>query len=385
MKTRIFCCVLAGAVSAVTCAADYSGALSEAIRWEITDSVLTVSGAGKMPSYTPTKLNQNPFMDEELAFKVKAIVIGEGITKVGDFAFGSRGDVKGSRVQREGASKAFSPLQSETTNVGTPLFANVRSVILPSTLRSIGQFAFTRLPVQSILIPEGVEEIGYSAFANTALRLVKLPSTLKRVGPEAFSTCTSMKAVDLNNLSLNLSNGMFFNCEELRMIAHPSNVTGLSASTFGATPFEQFSEAEMLKMLQSDGLENYISRNMPNRATFAGTQEAYDARLAKTIDAYYQSEAANATVIFKLDVATLGAFDEATGTCRIQTVCHGPLLVSLTAAQAAMLRENWKSVSENVRLTYFPDNGTVRLQSVLYTLPDGTTLAASPLAGRNVE
>jgi len=50
-----------------------------------------------------------------------------------------------------------------------------------------------------------------------------------------------------------------------------------------------------------------------------------------------------------------------------------------------MLRENWKSVSENVRLTYFPDNGTVRLQSVLYTLPDGTTLAASPLAGRNVE
>lgn len=379
MKRQIVAAV--GAIVALAAVgADKSGRLSDSISWEITDSVLTVSGSGAMPSYAPAKLSGNPFQDERLAYGVHTIVIGEGVTEVGDFAFGSRGNVKGARVMRVGAAEAFSPLQSEYVCDGSPLYANVRSVVLPSTLKKVGQFAFTRVPITSVALPEGLEEIGYSAFANTGLRSLKLPQSLRRVGPEAFSTCLNLVAVDLNGLDLTLSNGCFFNCENLRMILHSGNVGGLSESTFRATSFESFREAELLAMLRSDGLENYLKANMPNRDTFAGTPEAYDARMARTVRAFYQNEATNAAVMFKLDDFRLLPYDEESGTCRVSSTNHGDMLIASDGATAALLRENWEQAVADMQPSYFTGNGSVRLQSVAFPLPDGRTLAASVLA-----
>ncbi len=62
------------------------------------------------------------------------------------------------------------------------------SVTLPSTLKSIEQYAFFRCALTEIVIPEGVESIGHEAFNVQTLTTVTLPSTLKELAWDAFGT-----------------------------------------------------------------------------------------------------------------------------------------------------------------------------------------------------
>ena len=72
-------------------AASRSGKVNKNISWELTDSVLYIRGEGAMPSYTPTSLSRIPWLDDQIACQIASIVIEEGITEVGNYAFGFLG------------------------------------------------------------------------------------------------------------------------------------------------------------------------------------------------------------------------------------------------------------------------------------------------------
>ena len=67
---------------------------------------------------------------------------------------------------------------------------SLTEVTLPSTLKSIGTYAFYNCNLlRSLVIPEGVESIGSSAFAYCyGLTDVTLPSTLQSIGEQAFAS-----------------------------------------------------------------------------------------------------------------------------------------------------------------------------------------------------
>jgi hypothetical protein len=48
---------------------------------------------------------------------------------------------------------------------------HLKNVILPSTLKHIGEFAFCGSGLKEIVLPEGLESIGYAAFADTTVKL----------------------------------------------------------------------------------------------------------------------------------------------------------------------------------------------------------------------
>ena len=352
------------------------GKLSDNIFWELEDSVLTVSGRGKMPSWTTTSLVRNPFQDERFALGVKEIIIDEGITEVGNFTFGSRGNVRGDRVRREGGKAAFEPSQSEETADGSALYSNLVHISLPSSLRTIGAFAFARVPVRGITLPEGLRKIGASAFANSGLRFVRLPSTVKSVGAEAFASCAAMSAADLSNLDIELSPGMFFNCESLRMILHTPNVRDIRHGALDATPFADFTDAALIDMFRSDGLDSYLNQHLPARAVFKGTDEEYQALRERTLRAFSKTEARNAAMVYRLDEKFILPFDEATGTCEIRTLGHGNLTLSLTADQARALRADWAEIAAASTPRFDFRDGLPVLRSATFTLPDGTALDA---------
>lgn len=81
-----------------------------------------------------------------------------------------------------------------TTNEGAFGGTGLTSVILPSTLKSIGQHTFYYCSsLESITLPEGLEEIGSGAFAYcTKLTSVTFPESIKKIGCGAFSGCTSL-------------------------------------------------------------------------------------------------------------------------------------------------------------------------------------------------
>lgn len=380
MKRTLAFSTLILATIFATSAREYGGKLSKNVSWSITDSVLTLTGSGATPGYNPSNLSRNPFMDENLAMKFHTIVFDEGITEIGSFLFGQRGDVYNPARLRHGAYGEFSGSDSEISGRRTALYYNLRSVVLPSTLRKIGHHAFSRLPVSNIELPEGLEEIGSGAFANSFLRAVRLPSTLRTLGSEAFSTCLCLAAIDFNYLPLKIPTGAFFNCEKLRIVLHTWSIREIAPSAFDASPMGRYDSDTLLNMFHEDGYEHYLKKHMPARADFKGTDQEYQQACNLNLEGFYKAEAAVSTSFFELDELTLLPYNSETSTIRIATVNHGTLLLALNQQQARLLELNWNDVKNTGRPAFRPHNGRVLLQSVEFTLPDSTKLIAAPTA-----
>ena len=71
--------------------------------------------------------------------------------------------------------------------------------VLPSGgIESIADFAFESIPVNDPVIPEGVDKIGKCAFYKQSFKQVTLPSTLRSIGEEAFSKNPSLEKIVYN-------------------------------------------------------------------------------------------------------------------------------------------------------------------------------------------
>ena len=88
--------------------------------------------------------------------EVKTVVIDEGITTVGNFAFAD--------------------------------YSNLTAVTLPSTLTSVGDGAFLRcFALREIVLPDALESIGDFAFYSANLPKIHIPREMREIG--AFSLC----------------------------------------------------------------------------------------------------------------------------------------------------------------------------------------------------
>lgn len=100
-------------------------------KWNITDGVLTISGKCDMPDYS----DNNPAPWENDKDSITKVVINDGITNIGNYAFDS--------------------------------CENLTEVIIPDSVSVIGEYAFTGcIGLTSVNIPESVTNIGNSAFYN---------------------------------------------------------------------------------------------------------------------------------------------------------------------------------------------------------------------------
>ncbi len=129
--------------------------------YEEENGILTIQGVGAMEDYTdPEQVPWNTFIQ-----KIKTVVIRDGITTVGDYAFAGG--------------------------------SNLQEVSLPGSVEIVGVFSFKGCTeLKEIVIPEGVRVLASKAFQFcSALRKVYLPSTLIDVDMRAFGKCESLEEV----------------------------------------------------------------------------------------------------------------------------------------------------------------------------------------------
>ena len=114
---------------------------------------------------------------------------------------------------------------------------SLKSVTLPSTLKTIGQNAMGICErLTSLRLPEGVEHIDRSAFASdAALVSVRLPSTLKTVGPHAFLG-TGLQKLELPAGVQSLGEQALAYNTALTSVTIRSGATDLGAALFLNTP-----------------------------------------------------------------------------------------------------------------------------------------------------
>ncbi len=103
---------------------------------------------------------------------------------------------------------------------------------VPSTVISIGEYAFARTKIKSIDLPEGLKEIKASAFGGCEqLEEVIIPESVEAICDGAFAGCKSLKRVVLPNKCIKIDRRAFARCPSLQEVVIYRNVQSRSWSS----------------------------------------------------------------------------------------------------------------------------------------------------------
>ncbi len=189
------------------------------LNWSVTTGgVLTISGNGAIPNYTS---KGSPWKD----YDFYTVVIEEGVTGIGDFAFYQ--------------SKALSVyIPDSVTAIGQNAFCEsaLVAVTIPGTVNTIGDSAFKNCEnLASVSVSEGVAAIGDSAFLGCrTLAYIDFPASIKSVGSAAFASCDSMVSVRFmpGSSQVALGSGLFRQCWNLTNVTLPQTADSISSEMF---------------------------------------------------------------------------------------------------------------------------------------------------------
>ena len=179
------------------------------LRWTLSrDGTLTITGTGAIPDYpiasevlTILDVAQTPWKDYQS--EIRSVVIGEGITRVGDYVF---------------------------CNV-----PNLRSVTFPSTLREIGDYAFYHAPIRVLKLPKGLQSIGAHAFDRAEILELILPDTVTALGESAFIGCLYVQEIRVKAPLTSLPKEVFCDCPGLKTIYLPASLKTIHEDAFRMT------------------------------------------------------------------------------------------------------------------------------------------------------
>lgn len=123
--------------------------------------------------------------------------------------------------------------------------SGVTSVVLPSTLTTIGESAFAASKIKNITIPATVTSIGESAFAGCAdLTSVTIPASVTTIGRGAFNKCTALTSASINGNVTEIPARAFAGCTSLAAVTVPSTLRTIGEEAFALTAVKSLALAE---------------------------------------------------------------------------------------------------------------------------------------------
>lgn len=214
------------AVSADSSDAADSHAVNETITWTYSEEskTLTISGTGDIPAYGS---DSAPWK----AFDIEAIVIGEGITSVGSYAFSGMPALQHVALPETLLSIGASAFRSSVS---------LGSVSLPDGVVTIGARAFSYCASLSTVYvghDSKLDEIGEYAFYSSGLTEFTFPRSLHTVGDRALHGCSNLVSVTFDEGVLSLGEGCFA-YTALRSVSLPDSLVSVGAHLFDHCPLE---------------------------------------------------------------------------------------------------------------------------------------------------
>lgn len=195
-------------------------------------SSLTVKGSGKMYDYTA----ENPAPWHEFASQIKSVSLpSSGLESIGDYAFADCATLEEITLP-----------ELDLTHIGKGTFKNsgLTGIVIPYDIERIEDETFSGCTsLKKVELKEvttsaktyGVDAIGDSAFSDCyALESIAFPSTVVSIGNDAFYSCESLKSVNFNDtLSIEkIGSGAFAECIALASFDLPAKLTSVSAEMF---------------------------------------------------------------------------------------------------------------------------------------------------------
>lgn len=185
-----------------------SGTCGHNLTWELdSNGTLTISGSGDMEDYYWCG---SPWNQNDTACKVRSIIIRNGVTGIGDYAFQE--------------------------------MENLQNIVLPESLMRIGEYAFNYCSdLKAIVLPEGLTSIeNYTFGFCESLESVALPESLITIEEGAFDYCSSLSSIVLPEKLTSIDDYAFNGCSALTSIIIPASVNFISEDAFFSSNLKEF-------------------------------------------------------------------------------------------------------------------------------------------------
>lgn len=261
------------------------------VGWVVTDDgTLIISGTGEMGNYGGSGEPAKPWLQHSL--DVTKLVINEGVTRIGNKAFGDMKYLASVSLPESLVSignNAFErcreltdiQLPSNLTELGTGAFlecdgleyieipggvtliggecfsmcsslsevslseglqivgpkafygASLKKINFPETLQYIGEYAFQGCGITEVTIPEGIIDIDRYAFCGSGLTNVRIPEAITQIAEGTFSGSSRLTSVVLPDTLMSIGNKAFQGCRSLESLSIPKKVSCLGDGIVG--------------------------------------------------------------------------------------------------------------------------------------------------------
>ena len=194
----------------------------KSVKWKFDEATgtLTIYGTGPMEDYAS---NNRPW--ESHKDDIQNVVIGNGVTTIGKYAFY---DCK---------SLTSVTIPDSITSIGYSAFkycTSLTSLTIPDSVTIIGDYAFdTCKGLTNITLGDGITTIGrMTFFACSGLLCITIPDSVTSIGYCAFDSCKGLTSVTFGDSLAVIDSRAFQHCTNLKTITIPDSVTSIGISAF---------------------------------------------------------------------------------------------------------------------------------------------------------
>lgn len=166
------------------------------------------------------KNNEKSFFSGNAA-DVKEVIIPEGVLSIGIYTF-----------QNSGIEKITLP--KSLISIGYKAFwkcERLETAAIPENVKIVGGRAFGESGLKEVYLPEGLESIGSYAFDSTHIKQIYIPDTVTEIGNDAFKE-TELEEVALPNGILKAEGELFYRCKELKKAYISEGTTSIDGALF---------------------------------------------------------------------------------------------------------------------------------------------------------
>ena len=220
-----------------------------------------------MPDFSINVNNRTTAPWDSQRDKIKTVVIKDGVTSIGKYAF----------FWCSGLTSITIP--NSVTSIGEHAFANcsgLTSITIPNSVTSIGNGAFSGCSgLTSITIPNSVTSIGNGAFLGcSGLTSITIPNSVKSIGNRTFWLCSGLTSITIPNSVKSIGNETFWLCSGLTSVTIPNSVTSLGKFAFygcsGLTSITIPNSVTNIEKSAFLGCTGLTSITIPNSVTSIG-------------------------------------------------------------------------------------------------------------------
>ncbi len=208
-----------------------SGKCGDNVAWELdSEGVLTISGTGKIDDFytvggfRPETGYSDPVPWEKYLADIRRVVVGEGVTYLGDSAFSCC------------TALESAVLPDSLKEIGCHTFngCSLHDISFPDGLESIDLWAFEYCnSLEKIIIPDSVTYLGEGVFRDCKdLKTVVLPEKMTRIREETFAHCESLENIIIPDSVTQIDDYAFWKCVSLRSVEFPAELEKIGADAF---------------------------------------------------------------------------------------------------------------------------------------------------------